>query len=74
DQIDVLEFQNGYWNRISGEDVQNEMSILPQLARQKADESDLPAEAERVLRQQLNDRIHAPQPLHLVFSSAMKPD
>src|SRR5712671_6261004 len=28
-QIDVLEFQNGFWNRISGEDVQNELSILP---------------------------------------------
>jgi hypothetical protein len=73
-QIDVLEFQNGFWNRISGEDVQNELSILPQLARQKAYENGLPAEAERVLQQQLNDRIHTPQRLHLVFSSAMKPD
>src|ERR1041385_3330680 len=50
DQIDVLEFQNGFWNRISGEDVQNELSILPQLARQKAYENGLPAEAERVLQ------------------------
>jgi hypothetical protein len=44
------------------------------LARQKAYENGLPAEAERVLQQQLNDRIHTPQRLHLVFSSAMKPD
>jgi hypothetical protein len=73
-QIDVLEFQNGLWNRISGEDVQNELSILPELARQKAHEAGLSAEAERILQQQLNDRIHAPQRLHLVFSSAMKPD
>ena len=73
-QIDVLEFQNGFWNRISGEDVQNELSILPQLARQKAYENGLPAEAERVLQQQLNERIQTPQRLHLVFSSAMKPD
>jgi len=73
-QIDVLEFQNGLWNRISGEDVQNELSILPELARQKAREAGLSAEAERVLQQQLNDRIHASQRLHLVFSSAMKPD
>ena len=73
-QIDVLEFQNGFWNRISGQDVQNELSVLPQLARQKAEEARLPAEAERTLEQQLNNRIHAPQPLHLVFSRAMKPD
>jgi hypothetical protein len=73
-QIDVLEFQNGFWNRISGQDVQDELSILPQLARQKAEEARLPTEAERILEQQLNDRIHAPQPLHLVFSRAMKPD
>jgi Protein of unknown function (DUF4230) len=73
-QIDVLEFQNGFWNRISGEDVQNELSILPQLARQKAVEAQLPTEAERTLEQQLNDRIHVPLPLHLVFSGAMKPD
>src|SRR6266508_2264692 len=41
-QMDVLAFENGFWNRISGEDVQNELSILPQLARGKAVESDLP--------------------------------
>jgi len=73
-QIEILEFQNGFWNRISGDDVQNELSILPQLARQKAEEAQLPTEAERTLEQQLNDRIHVPQPLHLVFSRAMKPD
>src|ERR1700751_4417663 len=35
DQIDVLAFDNGFWNRISGDDVQSELSILPQLAREK---------------------------------------
>jgi hypothetical protein len=38
------------------------------LARRKAEESALPAEAERALQQQLNVRIHAPQPLRLVFT------
>src|SRR5512132_762721 len=45
-QLDVLAFEHGLWNRISGEDVQGELSILPQLAREKAIESGLPAQAE----------------------------
>jgi len=71
-QMDVLAFENGFWNRISGEDVQNELSILPQLAREKAVESNLPAEAERTLQRQLNERIHARQPVHLVFTNERK--
>jgi hypothetical protein len=71
-QLDVLAFENGFWNRISREDVQSELSILPQLAREKAAESDLRAEAELALQRQLNERIHAPQPLHLVFTNEKK--
>jgi Protein of unknown function (DUF4230) len=67
DQVDVLAFENGLWNRISGEDMQSELSILPQLAREKAAESDLPAEAERTLQRQIKERVHAPQPLRLIF-------
>ena len=68
DQVDVLAFENGLWNRISGEDMQSELSILPQLAREKAEESDLPAEAERTLQQQIEERVHAAQPVRLVFT------
>jgi hypothetical protein len=71
-QRDVLAFENGFWNRISREDVQSELSILPQLAREKAAESDLRAEAELALQKQLNERIHARQPLHLVFTNEKK--
>ena len=71
-QMDVLAFENGFWNRISGEDVQNELSILPQLVREKAVESNLPAEAERTLQRQLNERIHVRQPVHLVFTNERK--
>src|SRR5437773_4547961 len=53
EQVDVLAFENGLWNRISGQDLQGELSILPELAREKATESGLPAEAEHALRQQL---------------------
>jgi Protein of unknown function (DUF4230) len=69
-QVDVLAFENGFWNRISGQDVQSELSVLPQLAWKKAAESGLPAEAEQTLRRQLEERIHTPQPLRLVFKNA----
>ena len=72
EQVDVLAFENGLWNRISGADVQSELSILPQLAREKAAVSGLPEDAERALQQQLDQRIHAPQPLHLIFKEEGK--
>src|SRR5438034_11021424 len=71
-QVDVLAFENGLWNRISGQDVQSELSILPQLAREKAAESGLPAEAERALQRQLDERFHMHQPLRLIFKDEKK--
>ena len=71
-QVDVLAFENGLWNRISGEDVQSELSTLPQLARERATESGLPAEAEHALRQQIEQRIHTQQPLRLIFTDGQK--
>jgi hypothetical protein len=73
-QVDVLALENGLWNRISATDVESELTGLPQLAREKAAESDLPAEAERALQQQLETRIHAPQPLRLVFTNGRQSD
>src|SRR6478609_5810322 len=69
EQVDVLAFENGLWNRISGQDLQAELSSLPQLAWKKATETGLPAEAERSLQRQLEKRIHPPQPLHLIFGN-----
>ena len=71
-QVDVLAFENGLWNRISGQDVQSELSALPELAWKKAAESGLPAEAQEVLQQQLEQRIHTAQPLRLVFKDEKK--
>jgi Protein of unknown function (DUF4230) len=67
EQVDVLAFENGLWNRISGQDMQSELSTLPELAREKTAENDLPAAAEHTLQQQIEQRVHAPQPLHLIF-------
>src|SRR5213083_1736017 len=71
-KVDVLEFENGLWNRISGQDIQSEFSVLPQLAWKKAAESELPAEAEQTLQKQLEQRIHTAQPLRLVFKDEKK--
>jgi hypothetical protein len=72
-QVDVLAFENGLWNRISGQDLEGELSALPQLAWKKAVESGLPAEAERTLQRQLDERLHTPQPLRLRFKDAAAP-
>jgi hypothetical protein len=71
-QVDVLAFENGLWNRISGQDVQSELSVLPELAWKKAAESGLSAEAEETLHQQLEQRIQTAQPLHLIFKDEKK--
>ena len=71
-QVDVLAFENGLWNRISGQDVQSELSVLPDLAWKKVAESELADEAEEALRQQLEQRIHTAQPLRLVFQDEKK--
>jgi hypothetical protein len=68
EQVDVLAFENGLWNRISGEDLQSELSMLPQLAWKKAAEAGLPAEAERRLKRELEERLRTPQPLRLIFN------
>ena len=67
--VDVLTLENGLWNRITGADLENELAQLPEMARRQALEIDLPAEAEKELQRQLSKRIHARQPLKLVFTT-----
>jgi hypothetical protein len=69
-QTEVLAFENGLWNRISATDLENELATLPELARQKAAESGILAEAETALQKQLEERVHAMQPVHVVFQDA----
>ena len=66
-QTEVLEFENGLWNRISAADLENELAALPDLARRKAAESGILAEAEAALQKQLEERVQAAQRLKLVF-------
>ncbi|HEY2125518.1 MAG TPA: DUF4230 domain-containing protein [Chthoniobacterales bacterium] len=74
EQVDVLALENGYWNHVSATDLQAELATLPQLARQRASEDDLPAKAERSLQEQLTARIHAPQPWRILFGGEPAPD
>ena len=74
EQIDVLAFENGMWNRISAADVQNQLAVLPKLARDKAAENGLTEEAERGFQQQLTLRVHTPIPLRVTFGADKKLD
>lgn len=68
-RVDVLALENGLWNHISGADLQNELAQLPEMARKQAIEVGLPSDAEQELQRQLNKRIHARQPIRLVFTT-----
>jgi hypothetical protein len=65
EQVDVQTLENGLWNRISPDDIQGELAILPQLARKKA--TGLPREAEQVFTRQLLEKFHPPQPVRAIF-------
>jgi len=65
--VDVLAFENGFWNPISGADVQSELTTLDKLARDQTSERNLPEQAEDEFRKQLTSRIKTSSPIHLVF-------
>ncbi|MDP9004643.1 MAG: DUF4230 domain-containing protein [Verrucomicrobiota bacterium] len=71
-QTEVLAFENGFWNRISAADLENELATLPELARQKANESGMLAEAEIALQKQLQERVHASRPVRVSFQDSPK--
>lgn len=73
-RVDVLALENGLWNRISGADLQNELAQLPEMARKEAVDIGLPEDAEQELQRQLNKRIHARQPIRLVFRNPIPVD
>ncbi len=68
-QVEVLTFENGFWNRISPTDIEQELQKLPELARAKAVQSGLEREAERTLQERLEARIQVRQSLHVIFAT-----
>lgn len=65
--VDVLVFENGFWNPISGADVQTELAKLARMAREKADGSDLAKQAERMFRAQLSNRLPNIDKVQVIF-------
>ena len=66
-RIEILAFENGFWNRISASDLEGELSVLPDLAKGKAASSGILPEAEAALEKQLRERVHPDRPLKLIF-------
>ncbi|MGH8162823.1 MAG: hypothetical protein ACREP1_00645, partial [Rhodanobacteraceae bacterium] len=65
EKVEVLTFENGLWTRISPNDIEHELGVLPALARKKS--AGLPAEAERVFTQELLKKFHPSQPVRAIF-------
>jgi len=70
ESVEVLEYENGYWNKISAEDLQSELATLPKLARDQAEEREFPREAEAALKKQLEERIGPTRPVRLSYGPA----
>jgi len=65
--VDVLAFENGFWNPISGADVQSELTTLDKLAREQTSERNLPEQAEDEFRKQVTSRVRTASPIHVMF-------
>jgi hypothetical protein len=73
EQMEVLAFENGFWNRIQASDVESQLVILPTLARQKAIDAGLPQDAEQAFSQRLKEKLHPPQPIRTSFGPVSPP-
>jgi len=72
ERIDVLALENGFWNPVSGADVQAQIATLHELARARAGERHLPEEAEQMLRTQLQSHLPPGQSVRFEFYSPRK--
>ena len=68
-KVEVLALENGLWNRISPDDIEQELAALPALARAKA--SELPATAEQTFTRQLLEKFRPAQPVRAIFPAPL---
>jgi hypothetical protein len=54
---EVLVLENGLWNKIRAEELETELRALPDLARKKARQIDLPAEALQTFQKRLREHL-----------------
>jgi len=72
--VELLAYENGLWNPISGADVQSELGELGKLARDRAAARNLAAEAEESFRTQLKARIGDTPPVQVIFYQTPRSD
>ena len=72
--IELLAYENGFWNPISGADVESELAALGKLALERAAEQGLAAQAEESFRTQLKSRIGDAPPLQIMFYNPAQVD
>jgi len=72
--VELLAYENGFWNPISGADVQAELATLGKLTRDRAAAQNLSAEAEESFRTQLKGRIGDTPPVQVIFYPAPRSD
>src|SRR5438105_649705 len=72
--VELLAYENGFWNPISGADVQAELVTLGKIARERAVARNLGAEAEDSFRTQLKGRIGNTPPVQVIFYPAPRSD
>ena len=70
--VELLAYENGFWNPISGADVESELAALGKLARERAADQNLAGQAEDSFRTQLKSRVGNVSPLHVIFYNAAK--
>ena len=72
--VELLAYENGFWNPISGADVQAELLTLGKLARDRAASRNLSTEAEESFQTQLKARIGNTPPLQVIFYAVPRSD
>ena len=58
-RTEVLVLENGLWNKIRAEELETELKALPDLARNKARQIDLPGEALQTFQKRLREHLGA---------------
>jgi hypothetical protein len=70
--VELLAYENGFWNPISGADVESDLVALAKLARERATDQNLAGQAEESFLTQLKSRVGNVPPLHVIFYNAAK--
>ena len=71
EKVDVLAYENGYWNRISRRGHRERATRHAATGAEKATQANITGEAERTLKEQLEQKIKTRQPVQVRFGSPL---